>query len=170
MKNKKGFTLIEMAVVLLIIGILAAAVLMNINQGPGARDTRRQMDLAKTASYLSTYYSKFGYYPTSSSWSDLEQTLIAARVTNQLPRDPSGGRPYDYYYCTDYPGSDAPSASEVNHFVLRAVFEQPTSTAPRVWENAITNVPTDWRCYSGTSGADISNLCNQAQRYYCVAQ
>jgi hypothetical protein len=128
------------------------------------------MDLAKTASYLATYYSKFGYYPATSSWSGLEQTLVAARVTNQLPRDPSGGRPYDYYYCTDYPSTITSSPEIVNHFVLRAVFEQPTSTAPRVWENAIRNVPTDWRCYRGTTQVTISNECNQAQRYYCVAQ
>jgi general secretion pathway protein G len=71
---KKGFTLIEMAVVLLIIGILAGIVLRNIaGQTPIARDTRRVGDLRNTAAYLATYLAKFGQFPTTTtagSWTE----------------------------------------------------------------------------------------------------
>ncbi len=160
---KKGFTLIEMAMVLLVIGILAGIVLRNIGgQSSIARDTRRIGDLRNTANYLATYLGKFGYFPSSTSWSALESTLTNAGITDRLPRDPSG-KSYDYYYCTDT-GSIANQA-DINHFVLRAQLEQSSSSSPRLWETAVSSTPSGWVC-----NQSINTVCNSSQRYYCLAQ
>jgi prepilin-type N-terminal cleavage/methylation domain-containing protein len=166
---KKGFTLIEMAVVLLIIGILAGIVLRNIaGQTPIARDTRRVGDLRNTATYLATYLTKFGQFPTTTNsgvnaWSELESKLRAAGITDRLPRDPSTGQGYSYYFCSDI-GSVTVAGNPINHFVLGAILEQPQSAAPRLWDTASTGTPSGWFC-------NVTTLpCDPANRQYCVAQ
>ncbi len=159
---KKGFTLIEMAIVLLVLGILAGVVLRNIGgQSAVARDTRRVGDLKNVSNYLATYLGKFGVFPTSTTWSDLESVLRQAGIVDRLPRDPSGGS-YDYYPCSDLVSAGGTvSATNTNHFVLRARLEQTTSSAPRLWENAVTSI--SWTC-------NPSPTCDPNQRYYCFAQ
>jgi prepilin-type N-terminal cleavage/methylation domain-containing protein len=157
---KKGFTLIELAVVLLVIGILAGIVLRNIaGQTPMARDTRRVADLRNTSAYLASYLAKFGQFPSSTSWDALETALRNAGITDRLPRDPSGGT-YSYYYCSDF---GAPGSNPVNHFILEATLEQTPSTAPRLWETAIVTLPSGWQCNPTPS-------CSTNNRRYCVAQ
>jgi prepilin-type N-terminal cleavage/methylation domain-containing protein len=161
---KKGFTLIEMAVVLLIIGILAGIVLRNIaGQTPIARDTRRVGDLRNTATYLATYLSKFGQFPTSSTWGALETALRNAGITDRLPRDPSTGQGYSYYFCSDI-GPVTDPRNPINHFVLGATLEQTQNQAPRLWETAFSGtLPSGWQC-------NATPVCNPANRQYCIAQ
>jgi general secretion pathway protein G len=168
-KMKKGFTLIEMAVVLLIIGILAGIVLRNIaGSTPIARDTRRVGDLRNTAAYLTTYLAKFGQFPTTTNsgvnaWSELESKLRSAGITDRLPRDPSTGQGYSYYYCSDI-GDVTTAGNPINHFILGARLEQPQSAAPRLWDTAFTGtLPTGWQCNATPS-------CNPTDRDYCVTQ
>ncbi len=161
MKNKKGFTLIEMAVVLLVIGILSGILLRNIGELPkSARDQRRIGDLKSTEIYLATYLNKFGYFPSSTSWSALETELRNVGIVDRLPRDPSG-KEYNYYPCTDT--GSLSDYRDINHFILRAQLEQTASSAPRIWETSLTSTPLGWTC-NGTPN------CNPAQRYYCMAK
>jgi len=70
MLNKKGFTLIEVLVVITIIGILAVLLLANF--GPSrekARDIQRKTDLNQIKTSLALYYSIWGRYPDGSSGS-----------------------------------------------------------------------------------------------------
>jgi len=170
-KNHKGFTLIEMAVVLLVIGILAGIVLRNIGgQSAMARDTRRLGDLRNTANYLSTYLGKFGYFPSSTSWTDLEAELQRVGVVDRLPIDPSR-KDYFYFPCSDT-GSNPPPESEINHFILQANLEQTPSSSPRLWETAVTTMPNNWLCYINGSWVNSfsDNTCNPSFRNYCLAQ
>ncbi len=158
---KKGFTLIEMAVVLLIIGILAGIVLRNIGgQSAVARDTRRIGDLRNTSNYLAAYLGKYGYFPNASNWNDLETALRNAGITDRLPRDPSG-RQYTYYYCSDTGSISSPN--DINHFIIQAILEQTPTQAPRLWETALANIPAGWTC-------NTTPQCNPASRQYCLAQ
>lgn len=169
--NKKGFTLIEMAVVLLVIGILAGIVLRNIGgQSAAARDTRRLGDLRNTANYLATYLGKFGFFPTSTDWTSLETTLRDAGIVDRLPQDPSG-KAYNYYPCSDT-GTNPPSDQEINHFLLEATLEQPTSSAPRLWDTAVSQMPNGWVCNINNSwvGSFSGNTCQPSARRYCLAQ
>lgn len=96
-KNKnKGFTIIELIVVIAIVGVLGAIVSVNVNNYlKKARDARRKADISQIRTALELYYADNGKYPTpsglwktsadSSSWSVL-QNLVQSYI--KLPIDP----------------------------------------------------------------------------------
>jgi prepilin-type N-terminal cleavage/methylation domain-containing protein len=63
-KTSKGFTIVELLIVIVVIGILAALVL-NSFRGvqERARDTKRRTDVNAQASQLEVYYTDNGGYP-----------------------------------------------------------------------------------------------------------
>ncbi len=162
---QRGFTLIEMAVVLLIIGILAGIVLRNIGgQAIQARDTKRVGDLRILSNYLAQYLAKRGEFPTSndssaSNWSNLSSAFQSAGIFVNLPIPPAGPA-YEYIPCSDAPGV-------TNHFILRAQLEQTFAQAPRVYEGSYNSAsaPSGWTCTGFPSGG-----CSAASRYYCITQ
>lgn len=66
-KKQSGFTIVELLIVIIVIGILAALVL-NTFQGvqARARDTERRTDINSVATQLEAYYADFGHYPDGS--------------------------------------------------------------------------------------------------------
>ncbi len=64
--TKKGFTLIEILIVVVIIGVLAAVVLISLDSAQAkARDTRRLSDLNELANAFRMYYEKNNTYVIS---------------------------------------------------------------------------------------------------------
>ncbi len=65
---RKGFTIIELLIVIGIVGLLSAVVLSGLStfraQG---RDARRISDLRLVQEYLDSYFAKCGYYPGSAN-------------------------------------------------------------------------------------------------------
>jgi general secretion pathway protein G len=162
---KKGFTLIEMSVVLLIIGILAGIVLRNIGgQSIQARDTKRVADLRILTNYLSQYLVKQGEFPSTpdnSSWPNLNTAFSSPGISVNLPQPPAGEA---YVY---YPSNDGVGIT--NHFVLRARLEQIQTQAPRVYEGTYSAAtpPSGWTCSAPTS---FPFDCQASNRYYCITQ
>lgn len=101
--RRRGFTLVELLLVVTIIGILAGAVLVNIRgHSKRARVQRAKTDIANIGSALSIYEMTVGDYPE-----DLQDLMEDPGVDGwngpyltKKPLDPWGG---DYEY--RYPGS-----------------------------------------------------------------
>jgi prepilin-type N-terminal cleavage/methylation domain-containing protein len=89
MITKKGFTLIEMLIVIAVIGVLASLTLPAINNARAkARDTRRISDLHSIRTVLETYVNEKAVYP---------KDIYDSTIFNEgvIPNDPLGG---EYMY------------------------------------------------------------------------
>ena len=64
--NQKGFTLLELLVVIGIIGLLASVIVVNLTAArKKARDTKRIADVRNIQTAAESYYAKNGFYPTT---------------------------------------------------------------------------------------------------------
>lgn len=108
---RKGFTLIEILIVVAIIAILASVVLVGLGPTQEAgRDARRLSDLTEVQNGLELYYNMCGYYPgtataapcggyftVGTTWSDLQTILEKSPLgITTVPVDPTAGRTYTY--------------------------------------------------------------------------
>jgi prepilin-type N-terminal cleavage/methylation domain-containing protein len=114
--ERKGFTLIEILIVVAIIAILASIVLVGL--GPSqqsGRDARRLSDLREVQNGLELFYNKCGYYPGTvggaagacavgapggaETWTSLQTALTGAGIginAGGIPQDPSNNQTYGY--------------------------------------------------------------------------
>lgn len=64
-KKQQGFTIVELLIVIVVIGILAALVINTFNGiQQKARDTERQTDIKALYGQVEAYYVQNGYYPS----------------------------------------------------------------------------------------------------------
>lgn len=113
--NKRGFTIIELIVVIAIIAVLAAIVMVNVTVYIAkARDARRTADIRQVQVALAMYYTDNGFYPTSP-----DNTLIGAlngilnpKYIGNIPVSPSGA---DYHYYNNNTPSAQYYAIEVTY-------------------------------------------------------
>lgn len=94
----KGFTLIEVLIVVAIVGLLASVVLVGLGGFRSrGRDTRRIADLKQVQNGLELYYAKYSEYPNAANWTNLESALKDALIgVSKLPNDPQPGKTYTY--------------------------------------------------------------------------
>ena len=117
-QRQSGFTLIEILIVMVIIGILATLSIGSFQSSQQkARDAERKSDLQQIANSLEAYYSDHRQYPEHSmnnkilgcvaeaecdwgtAFSDGNTTYMI-----ELPADPKDSQ-YNYYYLSDSDGS-----------------------------------------------------------------
>lgn len=110
--DQRGFTLVEVLVVMVIIGIIASMLLVNFQDARGrARDANRKADLRQVKSALQLYYNDFNVFPASNSgrvqgcgadgdtncdWGDTFEARVV--YMNQLPIDPLNNSNHFYSY------------------------------------------------------------------------
>ena len=149
--QEKGFTLIEMLIVVAIVGILASVVLIGL--GPtqrSGRDARRLADLKQVQTALELYFQKNGSYPNTTTWtgaSGLTGILTGASlgVTN-LPNDPKAGTDYKY----------SPNAS-LNGYLVGATLDDPGNPALNTDIDGAQSSYGNIDC--GTAGAGDTVYC-----------
>lgn len=107
--QRKGFTLIEILIVVAIIAILASVVLIGLGPTQEAgRDARRISDLQEIQNGLELWYNKCGIYPgtntcvpgtAGATWAAFSTDLTGSGLgIETVPTDPSSGRSYNYGY------------------------------------------------------------------------
>lgn len=153
--TQKGFTLIELMLVVLIIGVLSGLMLGVINI-PGiqskSRDARRIGDIKKIQTALELYFSDFRGYPTKTSWQNVSSgasplsSVISPTYINKVPEDPkkgtnapagvscfNGTAAYGYYYITN---SCVPAGSCLSgKYVLGTIMEVSGSATDNLCSN-----------------------------------
>src|SRR5438445_1309759 len=86
LKRSDGFTLLELLIVIVIIGILALLIIPNITSAPKkARDTQRKTDLTAVRKGLEEYYVNNNSYPAGTDYTGMNADRKSTRLTPVTP-------------------------------------------------------------------------------------
>jgi prepilin-type N-terminal cleavage/methylation domain-containing protein len=87
-KNNRGFTIVELLIVIVVIGILAALVIVTYNGiQQKARDTERKTDIKALQGHMEAYWADNAKYPTLAQANDA--SAGGFRQTNFKGLDPA---------------------------------------------------------------------------------
>jgi general secretion pathway protein G len=131
-KQQKGFTIVELLIVIVVIGILATLVIVTFSGiQQKARNTKRQTDINAIDGTVEAYYASNGYYPTLANMND--STFRTANLKGFDPaalQDPKGSAQTlaaatsasQYGYVATPSGCDN-SATQCTAFTVTATLE-----------------------------------------------
>ena len=94
LKNKKGFTIVELLIVIVVIGILATLVIVTFTGiQQKARNSQRQTDINAVASHVEAFYAQHGFYPTAADLQSDDFRIKHMRgLDPEALRDPKQGK------------------------------------------------------------------------------
>ena len=151
LKKQGGFTLLELLIVIVIIGILALLIIPNVTSAPKkARDTQRKTDLRAIQKGLEEYYVSNSAYPTNATASSAATVLSGAAdgkgttgplttgtpaILKPVPVDPKASTTTPYTYVS----------ADGTNYTLKACLENNGDNA--------TGTAVDSTCGSATAKA-----------------
>lgn len=106
-RTRRGFSLVEIMIVIVIIGLMATVVTVNVRSYlTRAKQARVKQDIAVVVGALGTFYGVYDRYPTNE-----EGLAILAKPSEKLIEPPLTAEPMDPWdrpYQYNCPGTDAP--------------------------------------------------------------
>lgn len=136
-KREQGFTIIELLIVIIVIGILAALVITTYNGiQQKARNTERQTDINAIRSQVEAYYAQNGKYPSLDQMNEANgntnwRSTNLKGLDKEALKDPSGST-YTlatsaaadvYAYAPTPSGCDNGTGGDCTGYTLTATYE-----------------------------------------------
>jgi type II secretion system protein G len=146
---KKGFTLLELMIAIVILGVLATLIAGNfLTSLKKGRDAKRKADLEQIQRALEMYYEDKKVYPTSLSFGGQLTDSVSGKIYMQkLPNDPSSGM--NYRYCVN-------SATSPTKYQLYAKLEN-TQDLSIITPSPLTDCTSDCpNCNYGIASLDTT--------------
>jgi prepilin-type N-terminal cleavage/methylation domain-containing protein len=145
----KGFTLVELLIVIALIAILSVAVLATINpieQTNKARDTKMQNDAAEVLGAVERYYASQNAYP----WN-----LVGQTVTSNVDFVATGLNPGFGILAPAAPGSSTPDFSQGKYGELISTSELKGSFAGKApFQSSVLPEDNFYLYHSGSTGSN----------------
>ena len=103
--NRRGFTLIEVLIVVVILGILAATVLPQFaSSTANAKESALRADLAQIRSQVTMYkFQHDGAFPSGTADNVVKQLTLASNLAGDTAPPGTAGYPYGPYLMAQFP-------------------------------------------------------------------
>lgn len=160
----KGFTLIELMVVIAIIGVLASIVMVSLATARAkGRDARRVSDMKNIQLALEQYYNDNLKYPSTLG-------TLAPNYINNIPTDPSGSSYKNsgnyYYVAANAAGSTNCTSNPASMYHMAAVLEVSGSLGSGTYAQAAGRYNSWQGAICGGTGSDFNGASTDCTTTY----